>query len=223
MNYKEYALEQKKLAREKKAKLSIRYRQASFSAREPLIHAINNEQQILKFKVSELNFEEFKQLVVNVRKAEMPIELPGAAGEDADIKAEPKINFGQFLDALEKDVNLENYTLANKQPPKQDDLVRWARKLAFMQYYKNMSLPPETPITKAYGDAKTLRQLSPNKDAIYNLYLDKLEEFRRRSDKFKLGDEQFNEVLETGTQQGGAFEKWLERHREEIMNNIYRS
>lgn len=223
MNKLDFAVQEKIIARQKKAKLSNLLISATIEARGKIITAIQNEQKIIKFLASPNNIDDFKKLIAEVRAAELPIELPGAAGENTNIQAEPKINFGQFIEALEKDTQLENNKFEAQQNIKQDDLNRWARKLAFLQYYKNLTLNPETPITKAYGDEKTIRQLAPNKDAIYNLYLDKLEELRRRSDKFKFSDEKFNEVLSDGIPQGGAFEKWLERHREEIMNSIYNS
>jgi hypothetical protein len=221
MNETDFVIQQKIKARQKKAKLSNLLSSINLTGRGKIIQAILNEQKIIKFQASSDNLEEFKKLIAEVRAVELPIELPGAPAENQEVKPEPKINFGQFLDAIEKDLQLDNHKFGTLQNIKQDELNRWARKLAFQQYYRNMNLAPETPITKVYGDDKTVRQIAPNKDTIYNLYLDKLEELRRRSDKFKFSDDKFNEVLSDGTPQGGAFEKWLERHREDIMNSIY--
>jgi len=217
----DFAIEQKIIARKNIAKYSKMLKKASLQDRLVIIKKIALERAILDCKVNTFSLDNFTKMVHSIRQAEMAIELPGAPAENTQIAPLPQLNLGQFVSALEQDLRVEETQLQSKQAPTENDKSRWARKWSFLQYYKSMNANPETEITKNIGDDKTMRQLAPNKQAIYNMYMDKLEELRRRSDKYKLSDEEFNQALDGGTPQGGAFEKWLERHREEIMNKIY--
>lgn len=214
-----FVTEQKIIARKNIAKYSKLLKKATLGERAVIFKKIALERSILDAKANSI--DNFKKLVYNIRQAEMAIELPGAPAHNSQIAPVPKLNLGQFMGALEQDLKQEEANMQAKQVPTENDKSRWARKWSFLQYYKNLNLSPEIEITKTDGDDKTMRQLAPNKQTIYNMYIDKLEELRRRSDKYKLSDEEFNQALDGGTPQGGAFEKWLERHREEIMNKLY--
>jgi hypothetical protein len=216
-----YVKEQKILSRKNIVKYTKRLKKAEIKDKTTIIKAIASEKRILDFKVDQNSIDKFSELVYNVRQAEMAIELPGAPAENKSISPVSKLNFGQFINILEQDVAQEEQVLSSKSNPTQNDLIRWARKWAFLQYYKAINISPEQPITKTDGDDTTLRQLAPNKDTIYKLYLDKLEELKRRTDKYQLLNDKFDNALYNGTPQGGSFEKWLERYREEIMNKSY--
>lgn len=220
-----FVIEQKIIARKNIAKYSKLLKKANLRDRLTIIKKIALERSLLDCKVNEYSLDNFTKMVHSIRQAEMAIELPGAPAQNNQIVAPLKLNLGQFIDALEQDLRNEESQLQlktqTKQAPTENAKSRWARKWSFLQYYKNMNLSPEIEITKNDGDDKTMRQLAPNKQTIYNMYIDKLEELRRRSDEFKLSDEEFNQALDGGTPQGGAFEKWLERHREEVMNKLY--
>lgn len=213
--------EQKILSRKNIAKYKKELKKADIKDKVAIIKAISEERRILDFKVDQNSLDKFNKLVYNVRRAEMAIELPGAPAENQTISPSPKLNFGQFLNILENDVNQEEQKLSSALNPTQNDLIRWTRKWAFLQYYKSINIDPQQPITKTDGEDTTLRQLAPNKETIYKLYLDKLEELKRRNDKYQLLNDKFDDALYNGTPQGGAFEKWLERYREEIMNKTY--
>ena len=213
--------EQKIIARKNIVRYTKMLKTATLKNKVAIIKAIAEERRILDFKVNIKSLDIFKNLVYNIRHAEMAIELPGAPAEDKSIAPVAKINFGQLVGAIEEDFNNEERTLSYTSNPTQTDLLRWARKWAFLHYYKAININPDQPITRNYGDDTTLRQLAPNKETIYKTYLDKLEELKRRNDKYKLIDEKFDDALYGGTPQGGGFEKWLERYREEIMNRLY--
>ena len=150
-----------------------------------------------------------------INQAEMPVELPGS---NVNIRPEDKTNFGQITDVLEKDVQNTENKLQAKLTPSPDELKDWALRWSVLQYYKNMNIDPSYEVTKTEGADKTIRQMAPSKEIIYKLWLDKLLELNRRKDKFKLNDDQLNEATDKGIPQGGAFEKRLERYREDFMN-----
>jgi len=195
LNDSEIIKEQKRIARKNIAKYSKLLNKLETSDRLYIIKAMASERKILNFQTNNQNsIDNFIKTINNIRYAEMAIELPGAPAQNFNIQPVQRLNFGQFIAAIERDVNNED--AVKKSNLTQTDINRWARKFSFLQYYLNLNKSPEEEITKADGDGKTIRDFAPNKDEIYKIYLDKLEELRRRSDHLKLDDQKFNEILD---------------------------
>ena len=109
-----------------------------------------------------------------------------------------------------------------------NDLKRLALKSAVYEYYMNLPYDPDTVAVDYEGDLtarhdnreidKTDIDLSPHKNAIYNIWMDKLGKLIR--DK-KLSEVEYDEAATRGIPQGGAFEKQLDRYRQDFMKKLW--
>jgi len=159
-----------------------------------------------------------------VKFAEMMPTVPGAP--DAYVRPNSMPKFNNLLNVLEQFFRVEDNRLQVDQRPSANDLKRWALKAAVLDYYKGLGVRPEqmTELNVAdfVGSDLTTNMLTPNKDAIYNIWLQKLDNLTRSDDKYKLSMEEYDEAIQRGAPKSGAFEKMLERYREDFMNELWR-
>lgn len=161
--------------------------------------------------------------------AEEAISLPGGPAEDPTFNPDNdyKPLFGNLLAVLEHEVVEELSKMERKRVSSQDDLTRWALKDAVLAYYKGLNLPPNTKIVETIFDDRLVPKLAPNFDIIYGMWLERLYNMTRRDDKYTLEPDEYDkaekdvQLNETGMR-GSAFEKQLDRYREEFMKKLKR-
>jgi predicted outer membrane lipoprotein len=132
--------------------------------------------------------------------------------------------FGNLLFVLEEEANREKSELESKRSPSQNDLTRWALKDAVLAYYQGLNYPEDMPVVENRYNDRLITDLAPNFSAISNLWLERLDELKRRQDKYTLILEEFDKAendLYDGMR-GSAFEKQLDRYREEFMKKLMR-
>lgn len=185
----------KAIAQYKKALMS-----ASPAERTKLVHAIHYNQRLLN-AMSDANYQVSKQDLPTLGKLRMVIEK--------DLKDE----YNRYInDANQSDV----------------DLKRLALKEAFLEYYNNLDYSYDTTIVDFESDMtlrrddkdvdKTDIDLAPNKNEIYQMWMNKLNRYVREN---RLSNYEYDEAAERGIPQGGAFEKQLDRYRKDIMQQLW--
>lgn len=145
-----------------------------------------------------------------------------------DINTQGLPTLGKLRLSLEKEIEAEETTLAAKQLPSENDHKRLALKEAVYEYYMDLPYSPDTIAVDYEGDLTTRRDdqdvdgtdvdLAPNKNEIYRRWMDKLAKLIREK---KLSTVEYDEAVDRGTPQGGAFEKQLDRYRQDFMKNLW--
>ena len=136
--------------------------------------------------------------------------------------------FGKFKMIIEKDLEEEQRRFDNDFTKSDVDLKRLALKQSFLEYYNNLNYAPDIPIADFESDMtlrrddkdvdKTDYDFAPNKNEIYGLWIEKLNRYIREE---KLNKNEYDEAVDRGTPQGGAFEKQLDRYRKDIMQKLW--
>lgn len=135
---------------------------------------------------------------------------------------------GKLRMVIEKDLKGEQQKFINDPNQSDTDLKRLALKAAFLEYYNDLEYSPDTPVVD-YESDMTLRRdnketdrtdfdFAPNKNKIYSRWMEKLNRYVREG---RLGPEEYDEAVERGIPQGGAFEKQLDRYRKDIMQQLW--
>lgn len=231
-------LQQKIAARKSVAQLKLALKGATGEERGHILKSIGYERAFLEQDFSKIRsvtdlYSALSQTRIlcaaSVKVAEEPIGLPGAPAEntmenpDGDVKP----TYGNLLVVLEEEVNEELSRMASRRLPSQNDLRRWALKDAVLEFYKNMNLPADTKVVETVLDNRLVTQLAPDFDVLYKMWLQRLYDLTRRDDKYTLNsgeyDEAENDVTlnETGMR-GSAFEKQLDRYREEFVEKLFK-
>ena len=159
--------------------------------------------------------------------AEMSTELPGAPFEIATPESNEQDilpRFGNLLAVLGQEVQDELDRIERVRMPSQNDLTRWALKSAVLAFYQNMNVAEDIPIVINRFDDRLITELSPDFDVIAQMWTQKLDELQRRDDKYALIIEEYDKAegdLNDGMR-GSAFEKQLDRYREEFMKRLAR-
>lgn len=230
MNIKKIISKQKSIARKNIAAINLR----------PLtsngVSIASNDRAFLKLNFSKIQtLESLMSAIHNVRHKGISkagkytrckicraimTEIQMEPNEVADIL--PK--FGNLLAVLEKEVAEERNYIEVKRTPSSNDLTRWALKDAVLAYYQGLNMPAETPIVESRYDDRLVDDLAPDFDVIANIWLQKLDELKRRNDRYTLNLDEFDKAeadLNDGMR-GSAFEKQLDRFREEFMKKLPR-
>ena len=76
-------------------------------------------------------------------------------------------------------------------------------------------------IVKNHADMRTMREFAPNKQAIYNIWLGKLQPKGKSDTGYKLERNDYVGIVDRGTPRGGAFEKQLDRYRRKFMAQLW--
>lgn len=155
-----------------------------------------------------------------VKFAEMMPTVPGAPEEYVRPNSIP--TFVKLTKILELNLQNEENSISADPRPSANDIKRWALKSAVLEYYNSLGANPDMNVTHGVGDLVAVDALAPNKRTIYEIWLRKLEAQHRAEDKYKLSIDEYNEAIERGTPQGGAFEKLLDRYREEFMSELWK-
>lgn len=135
---------------------------------------------------------------------------------------------GKLRLIIEKDLNNEQNRFNNDSNQSDLDLKRLALKSAFFEYYRDLECNPDTVIVD-YENDMTLRRdnqkkdstdfdFAPNKNEIYRRWMDKLNRYVREG---RLAPYEYDEAIDRGIPQGGAFEKQLDRYRKDIMQQLW--
>lgn len=130
--------------------------------------------------------------------------------------------FGKLLSVLETLLQEEQNQYINKKPS-QNDIKRWALRLALLEYYKALGVPSNTPVLDSLTSGKTIHKFAPDKQAVYNIWLRKLSDLSKRDDINQVSPEEYDEAYNRGIPQGGAFERMLLRYREEFVKRLLQS
>lgn len=178
-------------------------------------------------KIAEIRHAKIADILKNTNTihkfAEMMPTVPGAPEEYVRPNSMP--TFNKLLAVLEQNVNQETNEITADQRPSPNDMKRWALKSAVLDYYKSMNMAPEQAaelkVTNSVGNNRTIPQLAPSKKAIYDIWLQKLDALTKASDKFKFNPDEYQEAIDRGIPQGGAFEKMLDRYREQFMSQLW--
>jgi hypothetical protein len=206
-------IKQKIIIRKAIAQFKKALRDADQDNRYDIIKAITYNENLLKKIIS----------------SEMGVELPGAPGQ-IYVEPTPKElpTLGKLKMIIEKDLNNEQQRLANDPNQSDVDIKRLALKSVFFDYYNELDYPHDTIIVD-YESDMTLRRddqevdntdfdLAPNKNKIYRKWIEKLNRYVREG---RLKEQEYDEAIERGIPQGGAFEKQLDRYRKEIMQQLW--
>lgn len=151
--------------------------------------------------------------------AEMMPTVPGAPDEYVRPNSIP--TFGKLIKILEQNLQEEGNSIAADPRPSANDIKRWALKSAVLEYYQGLGANPEIKVTDTVGNDRTIPALAPNKNQIYNIWMQKLDAQTKADDKYKLSMEEYDEAVDRGTPRGGAFEKLLDRYREDFMAKLW--
>ncbi|MFA5024043.1 MAG: hypothetical protein WC523_03765 [Patescibacteria group bacterium] len=152
-----------------------------------------------------------KKIVADITQQETPL---------SDIL--PKM--GNLLSILEKEALDEKANIEAMKMPSQNDLTRWALKDAVLAYYQGLNFPPDKPIVESRYDDRLIDELAPDFDIIAKIWLQKLDELQRKNDQYTLNTNEMDkaEADLSEKMQGSAFEKQLDRFREEFMAKLPR-
>lgn len=162
--------------------------------------------------------------------ADMAIEMPGAPAEqefkpdEPDKEDELKPRFGNLIAILEQEVIEDLNRIENRRFPSQNDLTRWALKKVVLDFYQGLNLPENVVVVDTLYDDRLSTELAPDFDVIYGAWMEELDTLQRRDDKWALQPEEYDKAeadLEIGMR-GSAFEKQLDRYREEFMQKLKR-
>ena len=209
-------------ARKAVAKLNKMLTGSRGEERKTLLNRLAAEKEFLEHDFSKIeNSKSLEDLLNRTRYkfSEMMPGLPGAPEEYVYPDSMPK--FGRLMMVLEQEEYAERQSLEMDRNPSDTDIERWALKAAVLEYYKSLSVDPEKIVTDVYGDDQTIRELAPNQEKIYQIWLRRLEEQSRAEDKHKLKMDKYDEAVNRGFGRGTAFEKQLDRYREEFMHKLW--
>lgn len=131
---------------------------------------------------------------------------------------------GNLLAVLEKEVADERAKVESRKLPSQNDITRWALKDAVLAYYQGLNYPSDKPVIENRLDIRLVDDLAPDFDVIAKIWLTKLDELKRRNDKYTLNEAEFDKAQADLSEkmQGSAFEKALDRYRIEFMDKLPR-
>lgn len=151
-------------------------------------------------------------------------ELKSYAQNDTNecIKLQTNLTLGKLLNVLNEELKKEESEFKINYPS-QTDIERWALKFAVLEFYKNLNIPQDTIIIKDTNQNKTIHEYAPDTSKIYILWLNKLKDLTKRNDVNNFNINKYDENLDRGTPQGGAFEKQLQRYREEFVSKMINS
>ena len=151
--------------------------------------------------------------------AELMPGLPGAPEQYVYPDSMP--TFSRLMDVLEQDTQSELNSLQLDRNPSDTDIERWALHAAVLEYYKLLGVDFEEVVVESYGDDLMRRDLAPNQEDIYIIWLRRLEEQTRSDDKHRLSMDKYDEAVNRGFGRGTAFEKQLDRYREDFMQKLW--
>lgn len=151
------------------------------------------------------------------------LELPGAPLENPDGRINEYLpKFGNLIFEIKKDIKEEIERMNSMEIPSQNDISRLAFKQAVLDYYSGLNADLDDKVMVSRNSNRLVPKFAPDFYEIYDLWIDKLNEYKLRDDKYGLIDDEFYLALDDlqDGMRGSAFEKRLDRYREELVNKI---
>ncbi|KKM82349.1 hypothetical protein LCGC14_1320450 [marine sediment metagenome] len=240
---------QRIVARKSVAAYEIKLRDCDLGERYRLIKLIANEKRFLSLSFGGAKkIDDLLQIIhasrhfdlsnksshtdcMRCRKviADMAIEMPGAPAEqeykpDKEDEDTYKLRFGNLIAILKQEVSDEESRIESMRFPSQNDITRWALKKVVLNFYQGLNLPENVVVVDTLYDDRLRTELAPDFDVIYIAWMKELDALQRRNDEWALQSEEYDKAeadLEMGMR-GSAFEKQLDRYREEFMQKFKR-
>jgi hypothetical protein len=96
---------------------------------------------------------------------------------------------------------------------------------AVLAYYQGKQVKDDVAVVHSKTDTRLIPEFAPDFDQIAAIWLQKLDELRRRDDKFGLILDEYNKAEEDlgGKMKDTAFERRLDRYREEFVRRLIQS
>jgi hypothetical protein len=175
---------------------------------------------ILRRKLARLKMNKYAN---HNKLAELKAELNNDTPKQQDVvnTLGLDLSLGKLITTLEQLVSEEQKQNVN-QRPSQTEIERWALKSAVLDYYKGLGLPGSTIVVENPTQPKTIHEYAPDKRVIYGIWLQKLADLTKKQDVNQYALPKYDENVERGTAQGGAFEKMLQRYREDFVTEMLR-
>jgi len=171
----------------------------------------------------------YQNQLKKIADVEMGI-LPGTDLVVIDTVESPKYlpNLGKLRNILEKELEEERGKFIFDGDKSDNDIKRLVLKEAVLDYYNDLPYDFETIVVDCEDDM-TLRRddkdvdgsdydFAPNKSDIYKRWIEKLERHIRNG---HLSPAEFDEAIDRGIPQGGAFEKQLDRYRQDFVKRMW--
>lgn len=130
--------------------------------------------------------------------------------------------FGNLIHILQQEADSERKNVEQKYMPSQNDITRWALKEAVLEFYKKKNMADDFVVVEDSDDERLVTPLAPDFDVIAGLWMQKLDFLQHRDDKYALEPQEYDKAgndLSDGMR-GSAFEKQLDRYREEFMKKL---
>lgn len=232
MNIKKAILNQKIISRKIIAKLKL-----FFDKKSNVDEQILKEKKVLSYDFSNINsINDFTNIMHNIKHsgskkqcndckkiiAEMTSDVSPVHLEPEKEENNLVPKFGNLIAILEKNsINERNY-IERKRMPSQNDLTRWALKDAVLAYYQGLNMPDDLPIVENRYDDRLIAELAPDFKNISSVWLQKLEELKYKDDKYGLTMDEYDKAESDLSEEmrGSAFEKQLDRYREDFMKQL---
>jgi len=229
MNIKKIILSQKIISRKIIAKLKLFDRKTA-----DINEKISQERDIIEYDFSNIdNIDSFTDVIHKIKhhgdkkRCKLCKLINAEMLEDSNLNEKEDDllpRFGNLISILEENAAYERSNVERKRMPSQNDLTRWALKDAVLAYYQGLNMPHDMPIVLNRFDDRLITELAPNFENISNIWLQKLDELRRKNDKYMLTMDEYDKAESDLSEEmrGSAFEKQLDRYREDFMKQLMR-
>lgn len=210
-------------ARKSIASMEMRLKGLKGCERSDILQRISGEQKFLEQDLSKINtFEELNNILLKTRfkYAEMMPGLPGAPNQYVYPDSMP--TFSRLMSVLEEMEREERESLEYDKNPSDNDIKRWALRAALLEYYKGIYSNPDAVVADYYEGLQIKRDFAPKQEDVFKIWIRRLEEQSRAKDKHKLSMDEYMEAVNRGYGRGTAFEKQLERYREDFMEELWK-
>ena len=125
--------------------------------------------------------------------AEILASVPGAP--TVYVRPDQIPTFVKLLNVLNDSYIEEENSIRLDKHPSANDIKRWALKKAVLQYYQNLGIDSQEKVTDVAGSLITRHDLAPNKEKIYTIWINILDNQTRAEDKYLLNYNEYDEDL----------------------------
>lgn len=204
-------------------------KESNLTERLDILNKIANEECILNMNISSIGDSSLLNTIHKLRhnssnNCQDCLTIKAQLGIVNDAPPQVQLpTLGHLREILEENANSEWNSFGRS--PSSNDIKRWALKAAVSDYYNSLNYDVSNPVIDIPGSLRAINHLAPNKEWIFKSYVDKLNSMVQRNDAYRLDHREFDESYDRGIPRGGAFEKQLDRYREDFMyqlNNIKR-
>lgn len=219
---KSYITAHRVSARKSMASMEIQLKGLKGKERDAILQRINCERNFLYSDFSNIkSAEDLNNLLLNTRfkYAEMMPGLPGAPNQYVYPDSMP--TFSRLISVLEDMEREERESLEYDKNPSDNEIKRWALRAALLEYYRGLYSNPDAIVADYYEGLQIKRDFAPSQEEVFKIWIRRLEEQSRAKDKHKLSMDEYMEAVNRGYGRGTAFEKQLERYREDFMEKLW--